>query len=58
MKKPQLKKESTGQIRAKIQELLSDNTRQQIGRFHSKELDESSFVTDLFNTFDITLKKS
>ena len=49
---------SKGQVRAKIQELINENTRPAIGRFHTKELNESGLINDLVNNFDFTLKKN
>ncbi len=46
------------QIRAKIQELIMENTRSAIGRFHSKELNEKGLVNDLLKSFDISIKKN
>lgn len=55
------KKEQTNssetKVRVKIQEILQDNMRTPIGMFHGKELNERSFVNDLFKNFDITPKK-
>lgn len=46
------------QIRAKVQELIVENTRPAIGRFHAKELNEKGLVNDLFKHFDLTPKKA
>lgn len=42
------------QVRAKVQELLEDNLREPIGRFHCKELNEHGFLNDLFKNFELT----
>lgn len=47
---------SQARIRAKIQELISENTRPAIGRFHSKELDEKGLTNDLLKYFNINSK--
>jgi hypothetical protein len=52
-----VKKTSNGQVRCKVQEILHDNIRPAIGRFHAKELNESGFLNDLFKHFDLTPKK-
>ena len=46
------------QVRAKIQELIMDNTRSAIGRFHAKELNERGLVDDLIKHFDIKPRKN
>ncbi len=50
-------KSSEIKVRSRIQELLEDNMRPSIGRFHSKELNESAFVSDLLKNFNITPKQ-
>jgi hypothetical protein len=53
---PKKEKLSPVQLRVKIQMLLEKNLRSEIGSFHSKELNEPGFLSDLFKHFDITIK--
>ena len=41
-------------VRIKVQELLQDNLRYPAGNFRAKELNESGFLRDLFNNFELT----
>ena len=56
-KKPdEVKTPSEIQVRMKIQKLIQDNTRAPIGMFHGEELNQRSFLRDLFKNFNITPK--
>lgn len=50
------KQNSDIKVKIKLQEVINDNTRPAIGRFHSKELDERGLIKDLLKKFDIKLK--
>lgn len=47
-------KNSQLKARVKVQELLEKNTRRAMGMFHAKELNERTFVNDLFKNFTLT----
>lgn len=44
-------------IRCKLQEILEMNTRDAIGSFHSKELNEQELIKDIFKFFDLKPKQ-
>lgn len=52
------KRNSEAKSRITIQKLLEKNMRQANGMFHCKELNERSFVNDLFKNFDLTPKQN
>jgi len=43
-------------IRCKLQDIIEDNTRDAIGDFHSKELNEQEFINDIFKIFELKQK--
>jgi len=45
-------------IRCKLQEILEMNTRDSIGSFHSKELNEPELINDIFKFFDLKPKQN
>jgi hypothetical protein len=56
MSDTKIKNSAQTQVRAKLQEIIAENTRPAIGRFHAKEFDESGFISDLLRNFDIKKK--
>lgn len=44
-------------IRCKLQEILEMNTRDAIGSFHSKELNEQELINDIFKFFELKPKQ-
>jgi len=40
-------------IRCRLQEILENNTRDSIGSFHSKELNELELINDIFKFFEL-----
>lgn len=47
---------SAMKIRVKLQEVLQNNLRSAIGNFHSKEFNETCFMSDLFRNFELKQK--
>lgn len=45
-------------IRCKLQEILAMNTRDAIGSFHSKELNEQELLKDIYKFFDLKPKQN
>jgi len=45
-------------IRCRLQEILENNTRDAIGSFHSKELNEPELINDIFKFFDLKPKQN
>lgn len=54
MPKTESNKTDQMKVRVKVQKLLQDNLRYPVGNFHTKEINESGFLRDLFKNFELT----